>query len=124
MQGVEQIERVRMTVIRRVRGADHRWSDPAEHVGELARIEHPIIKAEIAALRPHPLHHLTAGLELGLPEAEMHAARPLVPNRNPGLRQELHGERRPLIGGEPGPALIMRRSVTLALHPDEAEVAA
>src|SRR5205807_4702876 len=34
------------------------------------------------------------------------------------------GERRPFIGRLPGPALVMRRAVAFALHPDEAEIAA
>ena len=124
VQRVQQIERVGMPVIGRPRGADYRWSETRQHVGEFAAVEHAVLEAEIAGLDPHALHPCPALLELGFAEAEMDAARPLVPDRDPGARQQLGGERRPLIGRAPGPALVMRGAVALALYPDQPEIAA
>src|SRR5205823_3740185 len=124
MEGVQQIERVGMPVIGRPRGADYGWSEAGQHVGELAAVEHTVLKAEIAGLDPHPLHACPALLELGLAEAEMDAARPLVPDRDPGARRQLGSERRPFIRRAPGPALVMRCAVALALYPDQPEIAA
>src|SRR5260370_20698107 len=41
-----------------------------------------------------------------------------------GVLAELGGKTRPFLGGQPRPALVMRRAEALALHPDEAEIAA
>ena len=124
VQRMQQAERIGVPVIRRPRRADHRRPETGEHVRELIAIEHPVFEAEIAGLGPHPLHHCVAGLELGFAETEMHAARPLVPDRDSGLSLELGGERGPFIRRAPRPALVMRRAVALALHPDEPEIAA
>jgi len=87
-------------------------------------VEHAVLEAEIAGLDPHALHPCPALLELGFTEAEVDAARPLVPDRDPRARRQLGGERRPLIGRAPGPALVMRCAVALALYPDQPEIAA
>ena len=86
-------------------------------------VEHAVFEAEIARLSAHPLHPLTALDEFGVADAEMKAARPLMTNRDAGLAQKLRGERRPFVGRTPGPALIMRRAVALALDPNETEIA-
>ena len=53
----------------------------------------------------------------------MHAARPFVVDGDPGLGLELCRERGPFLCGQPCPALIMRRAVALALHPNEPDIA-
>src|SRR3984893_15777741 len=87
-------------------------------------VEHAVVKAEIAGLLPHPLHHRVPGREFGLVETEMQPTRPMMPDGNPGLARQLLGESRPFIRRLPRPALVMWRSVPLALHPDEPEIAA
>ena len=62
--------------------------------------------------------------EFGFAEAEVDAARPLVPDRDPGARVQLARQTRPVLGREPRPALVVRRAQTLALHPDQPEIAA
>ena len=121
---MEQAQRIGVPVIRSPRPAAHRRPEAGEHVREFVTIEHPVFEAEIAGLGPHPLHHCVAGFELGFAETEMHAARPLVTDRDPGLGLELGGKRGPFIRRAPRPALVMRRTVALALHPDEPEIAA
>src|SRR5690349_11678677 len=113
-----------MPVIRRKGGAGDRGAETGEHLGKLTAIEHAVLEPEIAGLLPHPLHLGVALLELGLAEAEMDAARPLVADRNPGALPELGGEARPFIRRAPGPALVMGRAVAFALDPDQPEIAA
>ena len=72
-----------MPVIGRPRCADHGGSETGQHFGKLVVVEHAVFEAEIAGLGPHPLHHCAARFEFRLAEAEMHAARPLVPDEIP-----------------------------------------
>src|SRR5436305_12384852 len=113
-----------MPVIGCPRGSGYGWSETGQHVGELVAVEHAVLEAEIAGLDPHPLHPCPALLELVLAEAEMDAARPLVPDRDPRSRRQLSSERRPYIRRAPGPALVMRCAVALALYPHQPEIAA
>src|SRR6516164_5730449 len=124
MQRMEEVERVGMAVIRRPRRTAHRWPEARKHVHQLAAIDHTVVEAEIAGLRPHPLHQRVARLELTLAETKMQPTRPLVAERDPGLGFELGGERGPLVRRVPCPALVMGRAVTLALYPSEPEIAA
>jgi len=54
----------------------------------------------------------------------MHATRPLMADRDPSLGLELSGERWPFVRRTPRPALVIRRPITLALHPNEPKIAA
>ena len=124
VQRVQQVERVGVAVIVRPRGADHRRADPRQHVAQFGRAEHAVVEAEIAGLGAHLLHPSAAFFELRIAEAEMHPARPLVADGDAGAVEQLGGERRPFVGGKPGPALVMRRAEALRLHPDQPEIAA
>ena len=95
-----------------------------QHLRQFVAAEHAVVEAEIAGLAPHLLHHFPALREFGLSEAELQSAVLFEPDRDPGALLQCGGQRRPFRGGGAGPALVMRRSQPLALHPDEPEIAA
>src|SRR5690606_38545118 len=62
--------------------------------------------------------------ELLFVETDGDAARTPMTDADPGLRMQLPGEFRPELGGTACPALVGGMPQTLALHPDQTEIAA
>ena len=85
-------------------------------------VKHAVFEAKITRFPAHLLHAFAPLGKFGLPEAEMKAARALMTHRNACIFCELGSERWPFVGRAPGPALIVGRARTFALHPDETEI--
>jgi hypothetical protein len=113
-----------LPVIGRPRGADHGGTDPGQHGGQLGVAQHAVIEAEIAGFEAHLFHHGAAPCEFVLAEAKLQPAVLLEPDGDPGALLKFGREARPRHRRCPRPALIMRRTQALALHPDQPEIAA
>jgi hypothetical protein len=111
-----------VAVARAESGTDHRIAQAGHHRADLVAVQHP--RAGVAAFVVHAGHQCRAVSELRLAEAKNQAARLVQRNvRSGGLLQRA-GEARPKVGGAAGPVSIGRHAGALALHPDQAEIAA
>src|ERR1700687_4475937 len=87
-------------------------------------VEHAVFEAEIPGFLPHLFHRCAPLRQLLFAETELQPAVALMPDGDAGALAELGSKAGPLVGRQAGPALVMRRTEALGLHPDQAEIAA
>ncbi len=124
VQCVQQAQRVAVAVERAPRAADDVRPDArqaARHRGAVEDLDRILLEAR---LREQPRHPFGAPVEFARRQAHVQAAR--LPQRDvdAGFLAQQRGQPRPFARGRLRPSAVGRHAEALALHPDEAEVAA